>query len=239
MCSSPSKCRIESSSYTELADFDAGFFAEARAGVLAAVRARAVFSAGFEMEAETALSDARDALLAAKRVFAAVKFDCPCVEVAAAGVFSTVVTAASPDTDVRVAVRFVKEAEGGGTIAVPPAEERVFAADVSVSTADALNKTRRLTAVSAAVDEAFAVLPAAPVVLPSCNCVSVRTEGFAVSAAEIVFRFGFTLDFFSNMFFSAGLCCGVFEVSSPPMPYYTTEKEILSTADRLNRFSEI
>ena len=231
MCSSPSKCRIESSSYTELADFDADFFAEARAGELAAVRVRAVFSAGFEMEAETALSAARDALLAAKRVFATVKFDCPCVEVAAAGVFSTVVTAASPDTEVRVAVRFVKEAEAaeGGTVAVPPAEERVF-------TADALNKARRLTAVSAAADEDFTVPPAAAVVLPTCNCVSVRTEGFAVSAAGIVFRFGFTLDFFSNMFFAAGLFCGVFEVSSPPMPYYTTEKEILSTADRLNRF---
>lgn len=241
MCSSPSKCRIESSSYTELADFDADFFAEARAGELAAVRVRAVFSAGFEMEAETALSAARDAFLAAKRVFAAVKFDCPCVEVAAADVFSTVVTAASPDTDVRVAVRFVKEAEAaeGGTVAVPPAEERVFAADVSVSTADALNKVRRLIAVSTAADEDFTVPPAAAVVLPACNCVSVRTEGFAVSAAGIVFRFGFTLDFFSNMFFAAGLCCGVFEVSSPPMPYYTTEKEILSTADRLNRFSEI
>ena len=223
MCSSPSKCRIESSSYTELADFDAGFFAEARAGELAAVRARAVFSAGFEMEAETALSAARDALLAAKRVFAAVNFDCTCVEVAAAGVFSTVVTAASPDTDVRVAVRFVKEAEAaeGGTVADSPAEERVFGADALVS---------------AATDEDFTVPPAAAVVLPACNCVSVRTEGFAVSAAGIVFRFGFTLDFFSNMFFSAGLFCGVFEVSSPPMPYYTTEKEILSTADRLNRF---
>lgn len=168
------------------------------------------------MEAETALSAARDALLTAKRVFAAVNFDCARVEVAAAGVFSTVVTAATPDTDVRVPIRFVKEAEaeGGGTVPVSPAEERVF-------TVDAL--------VSAAADEAFAVLPADPVVLPSCNCVSVRTEGFAVSAAGIVFRFGFTLDFFSNMFFSAGLCCGVFEISSPPMPYYTTEKEILST----------
>ena len=226
MCSSPSKCRIESSSYTELADFDADFFAEARAGELAAVRVRAVFSAGFEMEAETALSDARDALLAAKRVFAAVKFDSPCVEVGAADVFSTVVTAASPDTDVRVAVRFVKEAEaeGGGTVPVSPAEERVFRVDALVSVA---------------ADEDFTVPPAAAVVLPACNCVSVRTEGFAVSAAGIVFRFGFTLDFFSNMFFAAGLCCGVFEVSSPPMPYYTTEKEILSTADRLNRFSEI
>ena len=190
------------------------------------------------MEAETALSDARDALLAAKRVFAAVKFDSPCVEVGAADVFSTVVTAASPDTDVRVAVRFVKEAEaeGGGTVPVSPAEERVFAVDALVSAADALKKARRLTAVSAATDEDFTVPPAAAVVLPACNCVSVRTEGFAVSAAEIVFRFGFTLDFFSNMFFSAGLFCGVFEVSSPPMPYYTTEKEILSTADRLNRF---
>ena len=231
MCSSPSKCRIESSSYTELADFDADFFAEARAGELAAVRVRAVFSTGFE--AETALSDARDALLAAKRVFAAVNFDCVRVEVGAADVFSAVVTAASPDTDVRVAVRFVKEAEAaeGGTVAVSPAEERVFRVDALVSAADALNKARRLTAVSAAADEDFAVPPAAPVVLPACNCVSVRTEAFAVSAAEIVFRFGFTLDFFSNMFFSAGLCCGVFEVSSPPMPYYTTEKEILSTAD--------
>ena len=183
------------------------------------------------MEGETALSDARDALLAAKRVFAAVNFDCTCVEVAAADVFSTVAATASPDTDVRVPIRFVKEAEadGGGTVPVSPAEERVFGADVSVSTADALNKVRRLTAVSAAADETFAVLPAAAVILPACNCLSVRTEGFAVSAAEIVFRFGFTLDFFSNMFFSAGLCCGVFEVSSPPMPYYTTEKEILST----------
>ena len=190
------------------------------------------------MEAETALSDARDALLAAKRVFAAVNFDCTCVEVAAAGVFSTVVAAASPDTDVRVAVRFVKEAEAaeGGTVAVSPAEERVFTVDALVSAADALKKARRLTAVSAAADEDFTVPPAAAVVLPACNCVSVRTEGFAVSAAGIVFRFGFTLDFFSNMFFSAGLFCGVFEVSSPPMPYYTTEKEILSTADRLNRF---
>ena len=180
------------------------------------------------MEAETALSDARDALLAAKRVFAAVKFDSPCVEVAAADVFSTVVAAASPDTAVRVAVRFVKEAEAeeGGTVPVSPAEERVFAVDALVS---ALNKARRLTAVSAAADEDFTVPPAAAVVLPACNCVSVRTEGFAVSAAEIVFRFGFTLDFFSNMFFAAGLCCDVFEVSSPPMPYYTTEKEILST----------
>ena len=231
MCSSPSKCRIESSSYTELADFDAGFFAEARAGELAAVRVRAVFSAGFEMEAETALSDARDALLAAKRVFAAVNFDCTCVEVAAAGVFSTVVAAATPDTEVRVAVRFVKEAEAaeGGTVAVSPAEERVFAVEALVSAADALNKARRLIAVSTAADEDFTVPPAAAVVLPAC--VSVRTEGFAVSAAGIVFRFGFTLDFFSNMFFSAGLCCGVFEISSPPMPYYTTEKEILSTAD--------
>lgn len=185
------------------------------------------------MEAETALSDARDALLAAKRVFAAVNFDCTCVEVAAADVFSTVVTAASPDTDVRVAVRFVKEAEAvrGGTIAVSPAEECVFTVDALVSAADALKKARRLTAVSAAADEDFAVPPAAAVVLPACNCVSVRTEGFAVSAAGIIFRFGFTLDFFSNMFFAAGLCCGVFEVSSPPMPYYTTEKEILSTAD--------
>ena len=190
------------------------------------------------MEAETALSAARDALLTAKRVFAAVNFDCARVEVGAADVFSAVVTAASPDTDVRVAVRFVKEAEAeeGGTVAVPPTEERVFTEDASVSAADALNKARRLAAVSLAADEDFTVPPAAAVLLPTCNCVSVRTEGFAVSAAGIVFRFDFTLDFFSNMFFSAGLCCGVFEVSSPPMPYYTTEKEILSTADRLNRF---
>lgn len=127
------------------------------------------------MEAETALSDARDALLAAKRVFAAVNFDCVRVEVGAADVFSAVVTAASPDTDVRVAVRFVKEAEAaeGGTVADSPAEERVFAADALVSAADALNKARRLTAVSSAPAEDFAVPPAAAVILPACNCVSV------------------------------------------------------------------